>query len=147
MPLFLAALAIALVVDFLLLAYVLTGLPQVHPGRRGAGVAAAIGAVGFELLKLLLTGYLQGVAAKSMCGAFAVPVALLLWINRFGLAACRLPPRHRGRPVRGLWAWRRPAGQVLSRRLKNERYRWSATRRSSVATSSPRCHWPSRPRL
>lgn len=44
-------------------------------------VAGLIGAVGFELLKLLLTGYLQGVAVKSMYGAFAVPVAVLLWIN------------------------------------------------------------------
>lgn len=44
-------------------------------------VAALIGAVGFELLKLLLSGYIQGVAAKSMYGAFGVPVALLLWIN------------------------------------------------------------------
>ena len=44
-------------------------------------MAALIGAVGFELLKLLLSGYMQGVAAKSMYGAFGVPVALLLWIN------------------------------------------------------------------
>jgi membrane protein len=44
-------------------------------------IAGLIGAVGFELLKLLLTGYLQGVAAKSMYGAFAVPVAVVLWIN------------------------------------------------------------------
>jgi membrane protein len=70
--LFFAGLAIALLVDFLLLVYLLTRLPRVHPGRR---------AVGFELLKLLLTGYLQGVAGKSMYGAFAVPVAVVLWIN------------------------------------------------------------------
>jgi membrane protein len=44
-------------------------------------VAGLIGAVGFELLKWLLTGYLQGVAGKSMYGAFAVPVAVVLWIN------------------------------------------------------------------
>lgn len=44
-------------------------------------MAALIGAVGFELLKLLLSGYIQGVAAKSMYGAFGVPVALLLWMN------------------------------------------------------------------
>jgi membrane protein len=43
--------------------------------------AALIGAAGFELLKWLLTGYLQGVAGKSMYGAFAVPVAVVLWIN------------------------------------------------------------------
>ncbi|MEE1762700.1 MULTISPECIES: YihY/virulence factor BrkB family protein [unclassified Streptomyces] len=79
--LFFAGLAIALIVDFLLLAYVLTRLPRVHPDRRAVLVAGLIGAVGFELLKWLLTGYLQGVAGKSMYGAFAVPVAVVLWIN------------------------------------------------------------------
>ncbi|WP_369035354.1 YihY/virulence factor BrkB family protein [Streptomyces adonidis] len=79
--LFFAGLAIALVVDFLLLVYLLTRLPRVHPGRRAVVVAGLIGAVGFELLKWLLTGYLQGVAGKSMYGAFAVPVAVVLWIN------------------------------------------------------------------
>ncbi|MBT2508478.1 YihY/virulence factor BrkB family protein [Streptomyces sp. ISL-98] len=79
--LFFAGLAIALLVDFLLLVYVLTRLARVHPGRRAVVVAGLIGAVGFELLKLLLTGYLQGVAGKSMYGAFAVPVAVVLWIN------------------------------------------------------------------
>lgn len=79
--LFFAGLGIALVVDFLLLVYLLTRLPRVHPGRRAVLVAGLIGAVGFELLKWLLTGYLQDVAAKSMYGAFAVPVAVVLWIN------------------------------------------------------------------
>jgi membrane protein len=79
--LFFAGLAIALLVDFLLLVYLLTRLPQVHPDRRAVVIAGLIGAVGFELLKLLLTGYLQGVAGKSMYGAFAVPVAVVLWIN------------------------------------------------------------------
>ncbi len=79
--LFFAGLAIALLVDFLLLIYLLTRLPQVHPGRRAVVVAGLIGAVGFELLKWLLTAYLQGVAGKSMYGAFAVPVAVVLWIN------------------------------------------------------------------
>lgn len=59
----------------------LTRLAQVHPRRRAVVVAALIGAVGFELLKLLLTGYLQGVATKTVYGAFAVPVAVTLWIN------------------------------------------------------------------
>ena len=44
-------------------------------------LAGLIGAVCFELLKWLLTGYLQGVAGKTMYGAFAVPVAVVLWIN------------------------------------------------------------------
>ncbi|WP_331447847.1 YihY/virulence factor BrkB family protein [Streptomyces xanthochromogenes] len=76
-----AAIAVAVLADFLLLLYVLTLLPGVSPPRRRLMVAALLGAVGFELLKLLLGGYMKGVAAKSMYGAFGVPIALLLWIN------------------------------------------------------------------
>ncbi|WP_406007151.1 YihY/virulence factor BrkB family protein [Streptomyces sp. NBC_00637] len=76
-----AAFSVAVLADFLLLLYVLTLLPGVEPPRRRLVVAALIGAIGFELLKLLLSGYMQGVAAKSMYGAFGVPIALLLWIN------------------------------------------------------------------
>ncbi len=79
--LYVAAFLVAVLADFLLLLYVLTLLPGVQPERRRLVVAALIGAIGFELLKLLLSGYMQGVAAKSMYGAFGVPVALLLWIN------------------------------------------------------------------
>ncbi|MFE8011278.1 YihY/virulence factor BrkB family protein [Streptomyces antibioticus] len=75
------AFTIAVLADFLVLLYVLTLLPGVEPSRRRLVVAALIGAIGFELLKLLLSGYIQGVAAKSMYGAFGVPIALLLWIN------------------------------------------------------------------
>ncbi|MFF8830488.1 YihY/virulence factor BrkB family protein [Streptomyces sp. NPDC015131] len=75
------ALAVAVLADFLILLYVLSLLPGVHPPRRRLAVAALIGAVGFEALKLLLGGYMRDVAAKSMYGAFGVPVALLLWIN------------------------------------------------------------------
>ncbi|MFH8804417.1 YihY/virulence factor BrkB family protein [Streptomyces sp. NPDC017936] len=76
-----AAFLVAVLADFLLLLYVLTLLPGVEPKRRRLVVSALTGAVGFELLKLLLSGYLQGVATKSMYGAFGVPIALLLWIN------------------------------------------------------------------
>ncbi|UUU31374.1 YihY/virulence factor BrkB family protein [Streptomyces sp. CA-210063] len=76
-----AAFAVAVLAGFLLLLYALTLLPGVQPPRRRLVVAALIGAVGFELLKLLLSGYMQGVASKSMYGAFGVPIALLLWIN------------------------------------------------------------------
>ncbi|MER6432684.1 YihY/virulence factor BrkB family protein [Streptomyces sp. NPDC059688] len=75
------AFAVAVLADFLVLLYVLTLLPGVEPQRRRLLVAAMLGAIGFELLKLLISGYIQGVAAKSMYGAFGVPVALLLWIN------------------------------------------------------------------
>jgi membrane protein len=76
-----AAFAVAVLADFLVLLYVLTLLPGVEPPRHRLVVAALMGAVGFELLKLLLSGYMRGVASKSMYGAFGVPVALLLWIN------------------------------------------------------------------
>ncbi|MEU6842911.1 YihY/virulence factor BrkB family protein [Streptomyces sp. NPDC046716] len=76
-----AAFLIAVLADFLLLLYILTLLPGVAPERRDLVTAALIGAAGFELLKLLLGGYIKGVAAKSMYGAFGTPVALLLWIN------------------------------------------------------------------
>jgi membrane protein len=76
-----AALAVAVFADFLLLLYLLTLLPGVEPPRRRLMVAALVGAVGFELLKLLIGSYMKGVASKSMYGAFGVPVALLLWIN------------------------------------------------------------------
>lgn len=76
-----AAFAIAVCADLVLLSYVLTWLPGVQPPRRAVVVAALIGAIGFELLKVLLSSYLKDVAAKSMYGAFGVPIALLLWMN------------------------------------------------------------------
>lgn len=76
-----AGYAAAVAADFLLLWYVLTLLPRVRPPRRATLAAALQGAVGFELLKLLLGGYLQQVAAKNIYGAFGVPIALLLWIS------------------------------------------------------------------
>ncbi|MFF4173182.1 YihY/virulence factor BrkB family protein [Streptomyces sp. NPDC001744] len=76
-----AAVLVAAVADFLILLYVLTLLPGVEPPRKALVVAGLMGAVGFELLKLLLGGYMRGVAAKSMYGAFGVPVALMVWIN------------------------------------------------------------------
>lgn len=77
----LGAYAVAVGVTFLLLLYVLVWLPGVRPPQRATVTACLLGAVGIELLKLLLGGYLTGVAGRSIYGAFGVPVALLLWIN------------------------------------------------------------------
>jgi membrane protein len=74
-------LVLAVGADFLILTYLLTVMPGVDPPRRSVVLAALIGAIGFELLKLLLSGYLQKVAGKNMYGAFGTPVALLLWFN------------------------------------------------------------------
>ncbi|MGX2995087.1 YihY/virulence factor BrkB family protein [Streptomyces sp. JNUCC 64] len=76
-----AAFAVAVLADFLVLAYVLTLLPGVRPARRDLVVAGLLGAAGFELLKTLIGSYMKDVAGRSMYGAFGVPVALMLWIN------------------------------------------------------------------
>ncbi|MFJ3722298.1 YihY/virulence factor BrkB family protein [Streptomyces sp. NPDC090045] len=76
-----AAFLVGVVAAFLVLLYLLTLLPGVKPPRRRLIEAALIGAAGFELLKLLLGGYMREVAGKSLYGAFGVPIALLLWIN------------------------------------------------------------------
>lgn len=75
------AFCVAVLADFVLIVVLLTLLPGVEPPRRRVVVAGLIGAIGFELLKVLLSSYLRDVAAKSMYGAFGVPVALLLWFN------------------------------------------------------------------
>lgn len=79
---------IAVIADLVLFAYLLGPFPRIteQQGRRALLEGALIGAVGFELLKLLLSSYLGSVAGKSLYGAFGVPVALLLWIN----FVCRL---------------------------------------------------------
>jgi membrane protein len=82
-----AGFVIAVGADLLLFLYLLApfaGIEGQH--RRDLLVAALIGAVGFEVLKLLLSSYLVSVAGRSLYGAFGVPVALLLWIN----FVCRL---------------------------------------------------------
>ncbi|MER7766333.1 YhjD/YihY/BrkB family envelope integrity protein [Kitasatospora sp. NPDC096140] len=78
---------IAIGCDTLLFAYLLAPFPGITGQRRRDVLRGAlIGAVGFELLKILLASYLGSVAGRSLYGAFATPVALLLWIN----FVCRL---------------------------------------------------------
>jgi membrane protein len=90
---------LAVVADFLILTYLLTLLPGVEPPRRAVIQAALIGAIGFELLKVLLSSYLRGVAGRNIYGAFGTPVALLLWLNFMAklllyCAAWTATPRH-----------------------------------------------------
>lgn len=77
-----ASVLIAVGADTLMFAYLLVGLPRIGDQRRRVVVEGALlGAVGFELLKQLLSAYLSNVAGKNIYGAFGTPVALLLWIN------------------------------------------------------------------
>jgi len=75
-----AAFVIAVGASLVLFLYLLVGMPRLTMSRGVAVRGALIGAVGFEVLKLLVSGYIAGVAGKSAYGAFGVPVALLLWI-------------------------------------------------------------------
>ncbi|MBB0246403.1 YihY/virulence factor BrkB family protein [Streptomyces alkaliphilus] len=72
---------VAVGITFVLMLYLLVWLPGVRPPRTDTIVACLIGAVGFELLKALLSGYLTGIATRSLYGAFGVPIALLVWMN------------------------------------------------------------------
>nr|BEK66293.1 YihY/virulence factor BrkB family protein [Kitasatospora purpeofusca] len=105
-----AGLLIAVGCDMLLFAYLLAPFPRItHQHRRDVLKAALIGAVGFELLKILLSSYLGSVAGKSLYGAFGVPVALLLWIN----FVCRL--------LMYCVAWTATADPVAARERARER--------------------------
>ena len=65
----------------LMFAYLLAGIPRLYMPRwvllRTAFVAALI----FEVTKGLVTSYVTRVAAKSLYGAFGVPIAILVWFN------------------------------------------------------------------
>ncbi|MER5637064.1 YihY/virulence factor BrkB family protein [Kitasatospora sp. NPDC002227] len=77
-----ASYLIAVLADTALFAYLLAPFPRIagQPRREVLG-GALIGAVGFEVLKILLSSYLGSVATKNIYGAFGTPIALLLWIN------------------------------------------------------------------
>ncbi|UGQ14517.1 YihY/virulence factor BrkB family protein [Yinghuangia sp. ASG 101] len=75
-----AAFAVAVLASLVLFVYLLVGIPTLTMPRRTALSGALIGAIGFEILKLIVATYISGVAGKSMYGAFGVPIALLLWI-------------------------------------------------------------------
>lgn len=73
---------IAVGVDLLLFAYLLGPFANLADQRgRDLLQGALIGAVGFEVLKLAIASYLGKVAAKSVYGAFGVPIAMLVWID------------------------------------------------------------------
>ncbi|NJP42762.1 YihY/virulence factor BrkB family protein [Actinacidiphila epipremni] len=95
---------LAVTADFLILIYLLTFTPGVDPPRQAVVMAALIGAVGLEILKVALSGYLQRVAGRNIYGAFGTPVALLLWFNFMAklllyCAAWTVTPRHAPEPL------------------------------------------------
>jgi membrane protein len=90
----LLALAVALAIDMVVFLYIFLRLPghatekKIGPWslpeveqRRRIIRAAALGAVGIEILKLLGTWLVGRTTANPVYGAFAVIVGLLIWIN------------------------------------------------------------------
>jgi membrane protein len=62
-------------------AYLLAGIPRLRIPGRVLLRAALVAAVLFEVTKNLIAAYLDGVAGKTLYGAFGVPVAVLLWFD------------------------------------------------------------------
>lgn len=67
-------------------------LPKHRASKRALWEGALIAGVGFEVLKQLANLVISGVTENALYGAFAIMVALLVWINYFArltvLGAC-----------------------------------------------------------
>ena len=61
--------------------YLLAGIPRLYMPRWVLLRTSFVAAVVFEVTKGLVTTYVTGVAAKSLYGAFGVPIAILVWLN------------------------------------------------------------------
>jgi membrane protein len=73
--------AIALGTDTLLFAYLFTWLPRLHTPWRRVARGAVLGAVLFEILKLVGAFYIKRTTHNPVYGTVAVSVGLLVWIN------------------------------------------------------------------
>lgn len=62
-------------------AFLLAGIPRLRIPRGVLLRTALVAAVLFEVTKSLIAAYLDGVAGKTLYGAFGVPVAVLLWFD------------------------------------------------------------------
>jgi len=74
-------LGVGLAASTAMFAYLLAGIPRLVIARGLLLRAAFVAAVVLEVTKGLVDSYLSGVAAKSLYGAFGVPVALMIWFN------------------------------------------------------------------
>ena len=72
---------LSVIAQTVMFAYLLAGIPRLYIPRwvllRTAFVAALI----FEVTKGLVTSYVTEIAAKSLYGAFGVPIAILVWLD------------------------------------------------------------------
>jgi membrane protein len=73
--------ALSLILQTVMFAYLLAGIPRLSMPRRVLLGTAFVAAVVFEVTKGLVTSYITNVAGKSVYGAFGVPIAILVWFN------------------------------------------------------------------
>ena len=75
------AIAVALLADTVIFLYVIVTLPRQKMPFRAVLRGAVLGAVGFEILKIVGTVYIPRVAASPAAGVFGAVLGLLIWIN------------------------------------------------------------------
>jgi membrane protein len=73
--------ALALVADFAVFLWVIARLPRQHTPLRSAVRAAILGAIGFEVLKQIMTFYLGAVTNSPSGAVFGSLLGLLVFIN------------------------------------------------------------------
>jgi membrane protein len=73
--------ALALLVDTALFLFLFTRLPRLRTPYRKVIKGAVLGAVGFEVLKVVGSVLVARTTKNPVYGAFAVVVGLLIWIN------------------------------------------------------------------
>jgi membrane protein len=73
--------ALGLVANFLVFLWVIARLPRQHTPMRSAVKAAALGAVGFEVLKQVMTIYLRSVTTSPSGAVFGSLLGLLVFVN------------------------------------------------------------------
>ena len=72
---------LSVIAQTMMFAYLLAGIPRLYMPRWVLLRTAFVAAVIFEVTKGLVTSYVTRIAAKSLYGAFGVPIAILVWFN------------------------------------------------------------------
>jgi membrane protein len=77
----LLGIVLGLVANFLVFLWVIARLPRQHTPIRSAVKAAVLGAVGFEILKQVMTVYLSSVTSSPSGAVFGSLLGLLVFVN------------------------------------------------------------------
>jgi membrane protein len=77
----LLGIVLGLVANFLVFLWVIARLPRQHTPMRSAVKAAVLGAVGFEVLKQVMTYYLKSVTGSPSGAVFGSLLGLLVFVN------------------------------------------------------------------